>query len=177
MQHGKPRAHRCSGLVNCVFQFCRVAIIYGPGRTIHTLFRKSAQPFTAETLFFMFECDIFDLENYMLICGNSCCDVAFSCLSTLPQLVRFFRGFQHVTIKTLRKSVRQTLSRLYGLHFHPLTGTFHHHQPSNQNRVHLFTAYRIGVQLIRPTKEPPCTHLRKSSKNRQNVFLTRENGG
>ena len=45
-----------------------------------------------------------------------------------------------------------------GLHVHRPTSTLHHRQPSNQNRVHFQTAYSIGVQTVRPTKEPPGGH-------------------
>ena len=62
---------------------------------------------------------------------------------------------------------------LYGLHVHRPTSTLHHHQPSNQNRVHFQTAYRIGVQIVRPTKEPPGGHSRPNQeREKSSNFLS-----
>ena len=39
-----------------------------------------------------------------------------------------------------------------------VSSPFHHHRPSNQMPVHFLTAHRIGVQIVRSTKEPQGGH-------------------
>ena len=69
---------------------------------------------------------------------------------------------------------------LHGVPLSPISRTFYHPQAPNKNRVQKQTVHRIGVQIIRPTKEALCSHLQPHQgckKNRQMFLLTREKSG
>ena len=47
---------------------------------------------------------------------------------------------------------------LHGLHFHRVSSTLHHHQPSNQTRVYVVDGPQNWCTIKRPMKRPPGGH-------------------
>ena len=102
-------------------------MIYGRGRTIETsiffLKKKSAQLFAAETWLFLQK-------------------VTFLTHNTRVCMTTFTRKFSTISVRDVKDAAKVSPPKhcpeFYGLHFSPRTSTFHHHQPSNWNRVHFF---------------------------------------
>ena len=126
---------------------------YGLGRTICTDFLKKMRSYLRPKHVFPFKSDISDPQHALAS--------SFS-LSSHP---RIYQGFLFVTSKTLRKSVRQNTVQIYtaSTYTHPQA-----HFITINHQTRIVSIFRrpteLGYKKVRPTKEPPCTHLRPNQE-------------
>ena len=75
--------------------------------------------------------------------------------------VRDVKDVSRISAKTASRFARLTLSPTYK----------HNTLPSNETRVHILTARRIGVQEVRLVKKPPGGHFTAYSSKRKIIKL------